>query len=183
MKLKDDLAVLKPTIFASVPRLFTRFYDVMQSKINELTGMQRRLTEWGIQKKLYNLENYARYHHTFYDNLIFYKFREFLGGRVRHMITGSAPISKEILNFLKIAFCCPINEGYGQTECAACASITWTSDPTNGHVGAPYPSCEFKLVDVPEMNYTSDDVDAEGNPLPRGEICYRGNNVFKGYFN
>lgn len=98
------------------------------------------------------------------------------------MITGSAPISKDILNFLKIAFCCPINEGYGQTECAAAAAITWTQDPTNGHVGGPYPSCEFKLVDIPEMNYTSDDTDENGNPLPRGEICYRGNNVFKGYF-
>ena len=182
LKLKDDLAELKPTVFVSVPRLFTRFYDVMQSKINELTGMKRTLTDWGIQKKLYNLENYARYNHTFYDALIFSKFREFLGGRVRHMITGSAPISKEILNFLKIAFCCPINEGYGQTECAAAASLTWSQDPTNGHVGAPYPSCEFKLVDVPEMKYTSDDTDKDGNSLPRGEICYRGNNVFKGYF-
>lgn len=47
-KLKDDLAVLKPTIMVSVPRLFTRFYDVMQSKIKELTGMKRRICEWGI---------------------------------------------------------------------------------------------------------------------------------------
>lgn len=182
MKLKDDLAVLRPTVFVSVPRLFTRFYDVMQSKIKELEGMKRTICEWGIQKKLYNLENYAKVHHTFYDALVFNKFREFLGGRVRHMITGSAPISKEILNFLKIAFCCPINEGYGQTECAATGSLTWSNDPTCGHVGAPYPSCEFKLVDVPEMNYTSEDKDENGVSTPRGEICYRGYNVFKGYF-
>ena len=55
MKLKDDLIVLKPTVMASVPRLYNRFYDVMQQKINETTGMKRKVIEWGIQKKLHNL--------------------------------------------------------------------------------------------------------------------------------
>lgn len=108
------------------------------------------------------MDQKAYVNHTFYDNLVFYKFREFLGGRVRVMVTGSAPISKEVLNFLKVAFCVPILEGYGQTECAAPATITWTQDPHSGHVGGPYPSCEIKLVDVPEMNYTSDDKDDNG---------------------
>ena len=126
LKLKEDLQVLKPTIMVSVPRLFTRFYDVMQQKIAELTGMKKTITEWGVQRKLINLEKSAHVNHTFYDNLVFYKFREFLGGRVRIMVTGSAPISKEVLNFLKVAFCAPILEGYGQTECAAPATITWS---------------------------------------------------------
>ena len=181
-KLKDDLAELKPTIMVSVPRLFTRFYDVMQAKINELTGMKRTLCDWGVQKKLYNLEHYGKVTHTIYDALVFNKFKAFLGGRIRQLITGSAPISKDILNFLKIAFCCPINEGYGQTECAAPASLTWTQDPTCGHVGAPYPACDFKLFDVPDMHYTSEDKDEHGNSVPRGEICYKGPNCFKGYF-
>ena len=98
------------------------------------------------------------------------------------MITGSAPISKEVINFLKIAFCCQINEGYGQTESAAAACISWTVDGSSGHVGAPFPSCDFKLVDVPEMNYTSDDKDEAGVSMPRGEICYKGYNTFKAYF-
>ena len=49
-------------------------------------------------------------------------------------------------------------------------------------MGGPYPSCEIKLVDVPEMNYTSQDKDQSGVSTPRGEICFRGYNVFKGYF-
>lgn len=101
---------------------------------------------------------------------------------MRVMITGSAPIAKEVLNFLKIAFCCQIHEGYGQTECGAPASITWTKDPQSGHVGGPYSTLEFKLVDVPEMNYTSEDKDEQGVSYPRGEVCYRGYSVFKGYF-
>jgi len=94
------------------------------------------------------------------------------------MITGSAPISKDTLNFLKIAFCCQILEGFGQTESSAPASLTWTNDPLSGHVGGPYPSNDIKLVDLPDMNYTSKDTDAEGNPTPRGEICYKGFNCF-----
>lgn len=51
-----------------------------------------------------------------------------------------------------------------------------------GSVGPPYPTNDFKLIDVPEMGYTSTDKDAEGILMPRGEICYRGYNSFKGYF-
>lgn len=75
------------------------------------------------------------------------------------MITGSAPISKDVLRFLKICFCCPINEAYGQTESSGPTTITWTNDPAVGHIGAPYPTCEIKLVDLPDMNYTSKDKD------------------------
>jgi long-chain acyl-CoA synthetase len=154
----------------------------MQAKINELQGFKRTLTDWGVQKKIANYDATAAYTHGFYDALIFSKFAAVLGGRMRLMVTGSAPISKDTLRFLKIAFCCPINEGYGQTECCAAASSTWSQDPEVGHIGGPYPACDFRLFDIPEMNYTSKDKDENGNPQPRGEICIRGFNVFKGYF-
>lgn len=75
------------------------------------------------------------------------------------MLIGSAPISKEVINFLKVCFCCHINEGYGQTETAAPATLTWSKDPLAGHVGPPFPTCEIKLVDIPEMKYSSEDKD------------------------
>ena len=166
----------------SVPRLYNRFYDLMQAKIKELTGFKKMLTEWGIQKKLAALEESAKTSDTFYDALVFNKFKEILGGRVRTMITGSAPISKEVLNFLKIAFCCTIKEGYGQTESAAGVTLSWMNDPEVGHVGAPFPAAEVKLVDVPDMHYLSTDVDAHGVYTPRGEVCYRGPIRCKGYY-
>lgn len=182
LKIKEDLAVLKPTVMVSVPRLYNRFYDAMQAKINELTGVKRTLVDWGVAKKLQLLQTKAQTTHAVYDRLVFNKFKEVLGGRVRVMITGSAPIAPEVLEFLKIAFCCQILEGYGQTECGAPASITWTKDPTCGHVGGPYKCLDIKLVDVPDMNYTSKDKDEHGRPAPRGEVCYKGYNNFKGYF-
>jgi long-chain acyl-CoA synthetase len=45
------------------------------------------------------------------------------------MITGSAPIAKEVLDFLKIAFCVQIHEGFGQTEGAAASALSFTKDP------------------------------------------------------
>jgi len=52
----------------------------------------------------------------------------------------------------------------------------------SGHVGAPIFACDIKLVDVPEMNYTSEDINEHGVLYPRGEICFKGPNCFVGYF-
>ena len=105
MKLAEDLQVLKPTVMICVPRLLTRFYDSIQAKLNTLTGMKKRLTDRAVRTKVYNMETYGVPYHSLYDALIFGKIREVLGGRVRSIITGSAPISKDVMSFLKIAFC------------------------------------------------------------------------------
>ena len=73
------------------------------------------------------------------------------------MVSSSAPIQKEILTFLKNCFCCPIVEVYGQTEATGPITCTWLFDPETGHVGPPFPTTELKLIDVPDMKYTSTD--------------------------
>jgi len=92
------------------------------------------------------------------------------------MITGSAPISKDVLDFLKICFCCPIAEGYGMTETSAGSVLTVAGDPLSGHVGGPVANVKIRLKDIPEMNYLS-----SNNP-PEGEVCFWGPSVMKGYF-
>ena len=92
------------------------------------------------------------------------------------MVTGAAPINGEVLNTLKVLFSCPIREGYGQTETAAPATFTWSEDPNAGHVGGPIGSMMIRLRDIPEMQYFHTD------EFPRGEVCFKGKNVFQGYF-
>lgn len=180
-KLKDDLAIAKPTVFVSVPRLFNKFHDTLKSKIGELTGCKGNLANKALRVKLENVEK-GHYTHFLYDKLVFNKMKAVLGGRCDVLLTGSAPLSTPVKKFLKVAFACPFLEGYGQTEALGAEFVTRTSCPEFGIVGGPLPHNEFKLVDVPEMSYFSTDKDEEGNLAPRGEIWVRGGNVIPGYY-
>lgn len=136
-KLKDDLAIVKPTLFVSVPRLYSRFYEVLKGKFAELTGITKTLLDYAFNTKLKNLASTGQYTHSVYDKVFFAKTREALGGRVRLMISGSAPLLPEVQNFLKVCMCAPLIEGYGQTETTGAMFITDANDPLVRHVGGP----------------------------------------------
>lgn len=93
------------------------------------------------------------------------------------MCTGSAPIDLEVLQFLKVCFCCPILEGYGLTETSGASTITWPQDPVAGHVGGPIECGKIRLRDVPDMNYLTTDL-----PYPRGEVQMKGLHITQGYY-
>lgn len=130
-----------------------------------------------MASKTANYHNNCSYTHGCYDFLVFKKIKAVLGGCVETMITGSAPMDKDIMAFFKIAFCCPLLEGYGLSETSAAATCTTKDDPILGHVGGPIRCTKIRLKDLPEMNYFSTD-----KPYPRGEIQMKGPNVFKGYY-
>ncbi|XP_047315309.1 long chain acyl-CoA synthetase 6, peroxisomal-like [Impatiens glandulifera] len=176
LKLMDDIAVLKPTLFASVPRLYNRIYDGITNSVKLSGGLKEKLFN-----AAYNAKKQAmlRGENPFpvWDILVFNKIRVRLGGRIRMMMSGASPLSPDVLDFLRICFKCTVLEGYGMTETCSVISTLDEADTLTGHVGSPNPACEIKLVDVEEMNYTSQD-----RPHPRGEICVRGPIIFKGYY-
>ncbi|XP_062177485.1 long chain acyl-CoA synthetase 6, peroxisomal-like [Alnus glutinosa] len=176
MKLMDDMAALRPTIFCSVPRLYNRIYDGIMNAVRTSGGLRERLfnAAYNAKKQAILSGNNAS---PIWDKLVFNKIREKLGGRVRFMASGASPLSPDVMDFLRICFGGHVTEGYGMTETSCVISGIDEGDYLSGHVGSPNPSCEIKLVDVPEMNYTSDD-----QPYPRGEICVRGPIVFQGYY-
>jgi long-chain acyl-CoA synthetase len=73
----------------------------------------------------------------FFDAVVFDKIKEVLGGRVRIVLSGSAPISSEVLSFLKICFGCDILQGYGMTETSGGTVMTALGDPSSGSIGGP----------------------------------------------
>nr|DBA29128.1 TPA: hypothetical protein GDO54_009385 [Pyxicephalus adspersus] len=169
--LMDDLKVLQPTIFPVVPRLLNRMFDRIFGQAN--TSLKRWLLEFASKRKEAELRSGIIRKDSVWDKLIFQKVQDSLGGKVRLMITGAAPVSPTVLTFLRAALGCQFYEGYGQTECTAGCSLTYPGDWTAGHVGAPMPCNYVKLVDVEEMNYFA----AKGE----GEVCIKGANVFQGY--
>ncbi|KAL0787431.1 hypothetical protein Bca101_003677 [Brassica carinata] len=176
MKLLDDLAALRPTVFSSVPRLYNRIYDGITNAVKTSGGLKERLFNAAYNAKKQALLN-GKSASPIWDRLVFNKIKDRLGGRVRFMTSGASPLSPEVLEFLKICFGGRVSEGYGMTETSCVISGMDEGDNLTGHVGSPNPACEVKLVDVPEMNYTSAD-----EPHPRGEICVRGPIIFRGYY-
>jgi long-chain acyl-CoA synthetase len=174
--LLDDIAELKPTVFCSVPRLWNRIYDKVHAGIREGGFVKQKLFAIAFASKKKSLEE-GTPPSKLWDKIVFSKLRDKLGGRVRYMSTGSAPISAEVMEFLRICFGGVVFEGYGMTESACVISKTHESDFSCGHVGSPVPCCEMKLESVPDMNYTTKDA-----PYPRGEVCVRGPSVFAGYY-
>ncbi|KAG0071458.1 hypothetical protein BGZ89_010584 [Linnemannia elongata] len=175
--LMEDIVELKPTFFPTVPRLLNRIYAKVVASTVDAPGLVGKLARKGVATKLANLEAGKGVTHPLWDRLLFNKVKMALGGNVQAILTGSAPIAKEVLNFLRVAFGCVILEGYGATEGMATATITMADEHQPGIVGCPRSGVELKLVDVPEMNYFATD-----KPFPRGEIMIRGATVFKGYY-
>ncbi|KAG0165207.1 hypothetical protein DFQ28_001503 [Apophysomyces sp. BC1034] len=176
LKLLDDIAELKPTIFCSVPRLFNRIYDKVFAGVKAKGGISSHLFHMAYNAKKANLQRTV--HHWLWDRVVFGQIRAKLGGRLRFILSGSAPISPDVMDFMRICFSAKVYEGYGQTENFAGGCLTITDDNTSGVVGVPFPCSEFKLVDVPDMDYLSTD-----KPYPRGEICVRGTSVMREYYN
>jgi len=177
LRLLEDAQMLKPHFFPSVPRVLNRVYQSAMAA-GDVPGLKGAIFRAAVRAKLDQYHATGASTHPFWDALVFRKIRAVLGGNLHLVSSGSAPISSEVMDFLKIALCCEAAEGYGMTENCGVCTRTSKADPTSGGtIGPPQPVNEIKLVDVPEMNYT-----AEDKPNPRGEICVRGPNCFIGYY-
>lgn len=178
---KGDAPTLHPTLMACVPAVMDRIragvlrkVDSLGPRVKRVFGLayRRRLAAvngswlgaWGPERLLW-------------ERLVFSKIRAALGGRVRFMLSGGAPLSPDTQRFMQIVFGMGVGQGYGLTETCAGGTFTEWDDPSVGRVGPPIPCCHVKLIDWAEGGYLVAD-----QPLPRGEICIGGPNVTMGYF-
>jgi len=150
----DDIRILKPNVLAGVPRLFQRIHDRVMASVNNSNFIKRWLFHWAFQRKLEALKTGDNYH--LYDRVVFNRLnKQIFGGNLIRIISGSAPLSEDLYNFLRVCFTTSIVEGYGLTETTAGCSVQVEGYSRSGNVGPPLVCLELKLVDVPEMNYFS----------------------------
>ncbi|KAM7389475.1 hypothetical protein PAMP_023451 [Pampus punctatissimus] len=172
---KGDCSVLRPTLMAAVPEIMDRINRNVMSKVQEMSLIQRTLFTLGYK---YKLEQIKRgYDAPLCNALLFRKVKKLLGGRVRMMLSGGAPLSPVTQRFMNVCFCCPVGQGYGLTETCGAGTITEVADISTGRVGSPLICCEVRLRDWADGGYTSKD-----KPNPRGEILIGGPNVTMGYY-
>ncbi|KAG5022880.1 hypothetical protein JHK82_018780 [Glycine max] len=176
--LLEDVQALKPTIFCGVPRVFDRIYAGIKSKVSSAGGLQSTLFQCAYNYKLKSLEKGLPQHKAapLFDRLVFDKTKLALGGRVRILLSGAAPLPRHVEEFMRVTSGSTLSQGYGLTEsCAGCFTAIGDVYSMTGTVGVPMTTIEARLESVPEMGY-----DALSN-VPRGEICLRGNTLFSGY--
>jgi len=146
------------------------------AKLENAGSITQKIFQWAYDTKLKRLGTGVS--SPLLDKLVFNKFKDQVGGRLRYIVSGGAPISVETHQFLRVCFGIPVCQGYGLTETCGVMTLMAVDDFGNDETGATVPSCEVKLVDVPDMGYNSKD-----KPNPRGEVAIRGPNVTMGYYN
>lgn len=172
---KGDASVLKPTLMAAVPEIMDRIYKNVMTKVEEMNCVQRTLF---ILAYNYKLDQLAKGYSTpLCDKLVFKKVRSLLGGQMRVLLSGGAPLSAVTQRFMNVCLCCPVGQGYGLTETCGAGSVSELWDYSTGRVGGPLVCSEIKLKDWVEGGYRSTD-----KPYPRGEILIGGANVTMGYY-
>ncbi|XP_013395506.1 long-chain-fatty-acid--CoA ligase 5 [Lingula anatina] len=172
--LMDDMQALQPTLFPVVPRLLNRLYDKILAGASE-SWIKQYLVSKALESKSAEVKRGIIRKDSIWDTLVFRKVQDLLGGNVRFVVTGSAPLAQNVINFARCAFGCPLYEAYGQTEATAGVTVTIPRAPVLGiNVGPPIPCNIVKLIDVPDMGYFSKD--------GKGEVCVKGSNLMMGYF-
>jgi len=170
-----DIREFRPTAFAGVPLVYDRIKAGILKKVEAESKVKQAIFRFALVIKQYAWKNNKST--PLLDAIVFNQFKSRLGGRVRFMVSGGAPLSSSAHLFLASCFGVPLLQGYGLTETCGAGTVMQLDDHSQGTVGPPVPCVEIKLVDVEDMGYTT-----KNNP-PQGEIWMRGPSITKGYYN
>lgn len=111
----------------SVDHLMVSFILIRRSQVQaELQNsfLKRMIFNMGMRAKETEIKKSIVRMNSMWDKIVFKKIQESMGGRLRLMLVGSAPLAGNVLTFTRCALGCVVVEGYGQTECTAPITLT-----------------------------------------------------------
>ena len=88
----EDIKKLKPTIFGSFPAFFSKIHNKIKEQIENRSNLVQTVIDHAIQSKIWSYMKHGTLTHKFYDAGIFRAMRNVLGGRIRLMVSGGAPL-------------------------------------------------------------------------------------------
>ncbi len=171
-KIVENLAHVKPTFVAAVPRIFEKVYNKVIDGAKKGGGLKFGIFKWALEvgKEVSKLRQNGQdasgllaMKYALATKLVFVKLQDRFGGRLRYFVSGSAPLSRDMAEFFHAAGIL-ILEGYGLTETSAASFVNRPGNFKFGTVGPPLPGTEVKIA--------SD-----------GEILIKGRGVMRGYHN
>lgn len=169
-KVRENLVEVRPTIFALVPRVLEKIHGKAMAAGHAHPGLKQRIFDGSLgalhdvghqRRGGYEPGLRARLKAKVADRLLGQRIRDGMGGRVKFIGSGGAPLPRDTHEFFEDAGV-PILEGYGLTETCAPACINTLETRRIGTVGRPLPGTEVRLA-------------------PDGEILVRGPGIFGGY--
>jgi len=168
----DNLREVSPTFFFAVPRIWEKFFSVINLGVQNATWFKRQSYNQAIKigKKAAQKRLNHRHQPLFLwalnqiaSIIVFRKIKKLLGiDRARFALSGAAPIGPDVLEYFH-ALGVNIRESYGMTESSALVTMHKDRNIRLGTCGEPLPGIEVKIAED-------------------GEILVRGDNVFQGYF-
>ncbi len=168
--LLQDFQTFRPTYLLSVPRVFEKIYNSSEQKAAGAGPVNARLfalaTEtaiaWSAAQETGGAGIALRVRHAVFDRLVYVKIRTAMGGRLRHNVSGGAPLGERLGHFFRGAGIVVL-EGYGLTETTAPSTVNTPERIKVGTVGPPLPGVTVAIA-------------------ADSEVLVKGPHVFRGYW-
>ncbi|KAM3957701.1 acyl-CoA synthetase long-chain isoform 1-T2 [Aphomia sociella] len=146
-----DATVLKPTCLTTVPLIMDRISKGITEKVSRSGPFASAFFKWAYSYK----QTWLRrgYDTPILNRIVFSKILQLLGGRLRLLLAGGAPLAPDTHQQMHTCLCCDVVAGYGLTETTSCATVMDAHDRSTGRVGAPTAGTRLRLLDWTEGHY------------------------------
>ena len=165
----EDAQAVHPTVMIGVPRFFEKFHARIMAALESAPPSRRRIFNWAVRvgrsvidTELAGGQPTRGLKFKLAQSLVYSKLNDRMGGRLRAMVSGSAPLRRDLILFFH-SVGIPIYEGYGLTETSPVITVNYDGNWRPGAVGTTIRDVDVRLAED-------------------GEVEVKGPNVTRGYF-